>query len=328
MTQPSDSSSVPQAKVLPKRRLPWAWLLPIVGLGVIAYFAYWANTRTRENVEVRVADAMGIKAFQTPVLCQGVQVGRVTAIKLDPLAEGAIVQVRLAPSALSLAADGAEWWVVRPELGLTDVSGLEALLSGPSLVFRPGKGEHVDFFEALPAPPVDEGRRGGLPIQLTAADRMGINPGSPIRYRGVPVGRVINLRLQSDGKAVVFQVEIDRPYAHLVRDNSVFWNSGGIRGKLDLGLGGGEIDLPPLHNILDAGIALATPSQPGLILDHASVFPLLDSPPEDHHDWTPDLRTDAFGLPSAEAEAANDADAKANERDRPNLDLISPHHRR
>jgi len=291
---PPPASSLPAAVPVRRRRLPLAWLLPIVGLGIVAYFAYWAYTQNEPNVQLRLANASGIKAFQTPVVCRGVEVGTVTDVTLDATGRGATVSIRLDPSGLPLATPDSEWWVIRPEFSLTDIRGVESLLAGPSIEYRPGQEAPTrrKQFTGLSGPPPEAGMTGGLRIFLTADQRGSIEPGTPVRFRGVPIGRVISMRLPTHGQTVVFIAEIDQPFAHLVRDNSSFWNQKRAVAKITrvaLGLDGYQIDFPRLNSALMISIDVATPDGPGTPIKDDAVFAISQSPPNDHEQWAPDL---------------------------------------
>ena len=123
-----------------------------------------------------MADASGIKAFQTPVLCRGVEVGGVTAVRLHPGGRGASVQIRLEPSGLRLATKDSDWWVTRPELSLTAVRDVDALLSGPSIEFRPGAGPAAMHFTAMTGPPADAGMSTGCGWCCAAPAAARFNP--------------------------------------------------------------------------------------------------------------------------------------------------------
>lgn len=292
---PPPASSLPVAVPVRRRRLPFAWLLPLIGLAAVGYFAYGAYTQNQPNLTLKLSNAAGIKAFQTPVRCRGVEVGTVTHVELGPDGRGAKVSIRLDASGLHLATPDSEWWVIRPEFSLTDISGVESLLSGPSIEYRPGSEtpRRQKTFTALPGPPPDAGMTGGLCVFLTANTREAIEPGTPVRFRGVPIGRIISMRLPTHGQSVVFVVEIDLPFTHLVCEDSVFWYRkhahAHIKGS-PLGLDGYDVQLPRVNQALDVSIEVATPeSEHFTPIGPRSVFEMQFDPPEDYETWAPDL---------------------------------------
>ena len=100
-------------------------------------------------------DAAGLRIGQTPVNYRGVQVGEVIGIALSPDRRQAEVKVRLQRDAAPIATEGAQFWIVRPQLGLGNVTGLNTVLSGPEINVRPGNGEKaVSQFNGLDNAPV------------------------------------------------------------------------------------------------------------------------------------------------------------------------------
>ncbi|MEM8738144.1 MAG: MlaD family protein [Planctomycetota bacterium] len=329
-TETPPAPPTPHAVPVKRRRLPLGWLLPIVGLAVVAYFGYWAYEQNQPNATLTVQDAAGIKAFQTPVLCRGVEVGKVTAVLLQPEAREAEIRMRLNDSALRLATADSDWWIVRPSLGLTDVSEIESLLAGPSIEFRPGAEPPATRFHALAGPPADAWMRGGLEMMIQAKDRGAIEPGTLLRYRGIPIGRVVNLRLPTDGRVVVFTAEVDKPYAHLIRENTVFWHSrtfdATVR-RVTLGLDGYVFEVPRLNSAVDISIHVANPNDAGDLAAAGRVYTLDKSAPKGVEDWSPDLGS----APSGNLNLANTdpADPAGGAREQTNpigdfFDLINP----
>ena len=308
---PQAAPALPVATPVRRRRLSLGWLLPVVGVGVIAYFAWWAHAQNQPNLTLEVANASGVKAFQTPVLCRGVEVGSVTDVTLKDQGGGAIVRIRLSREALRLATADASWWIKRPELSLTSIRGLEALLAGPSIEFLPGSESPAQRFTALERPPAEAGMSGGLRLYLHALDRGPVNEGTPIHFRGIAIGRVVALGLPTAGRQVVFVCEIERGYAHLIRENTVFWHREHARAEITpqaLGLGGFRVELPRLNSALQVSLDAATPSDPGPLAEPGKVFDLQDAPPAEVSSWDPDLTplVDPFPTPTRQQQEMQD----------------------
>jgi len=100
---------------------------------------------------------------------------------------------------------------------------------------------------------------------------------------------VVGVELAADAKAVEISVRIEPVYAHLVRDNTRFWNVSGI--GLDLGIGGLKLRAGSLESVLAGGIAFATPLKPGVQVDAGARFELADVPEDAWLKWAPEMRT-------------------------------------
>jgi paraquat-inducible protein B len=128
---------------------------------------------------------------------------------------------------------------------------------------------------------------GGLGLVLEMGALGGVAVGNPVYYREVPVGSVVSHELSKDGSRVRVKVNIDRQYASLVRNNSVFWNASGI--SADLGLTGLHVHAESLKALLTGGVAFATPPKPGHTVSEGSVFRLHPEAKKDWLEWQTDF---------------------------------------
>ena len=160
-------------------------------------------------------------------------------------------------AAADLAREGSEFWIVRIQNGGLANFGaaVGTVFSGPYIQILPGRGAPKREFVGLDEPPVVP-ERGALHIVLRAGNIDSIGPGTPVVYRGVQVGAVQDIRV--DSAAVEIHVLIRPQFARLVRSNSRFWNVGGISARFGL-FKGLQIDVPELKTLVVGGIAFSTP---------------------------------------------------------------------
>jgi paraquat-inducible protein B len=130
-------------------------------------------------------------------------------------------------------------------------------------------------------------RYGGLTLYLEATALGSLSPGDRVFYREVPVGAVVSHELARDSRSIRVRINIQKRYATLVRDNSVFWNASGI--SAHLGLHGLEIQTESLEAVLAGGVAFATPDRPGHPVKAGSVFRLRPEYEEEWLAWSPVL---------------------------------------
>ena len=129
------------------------------------------------------------------------------------------------------------FWVVRPRLGLSGVSGLGTLLSGVYIgVDAPfevdKKAEQLEFVGLESPPEVTSGRTGKRYV-LTAPALGSLDLGSPLYYKGIQVGQVSSYELNEKGDGVRVQVFVDAPNDKFVTQGSRFWNVSGVNMSLD-----------------------------------------------------------------------------------------------
>lgn len=292
-------ASLPTAEIRPTRRISLAWVVPLLAVIFAGWLVYRAWTLRGVRIVVRLDDGHGLRAGDE-VRHLGTAVGTVREVRLAHGQPGVEVVANLQPAAGHLAARGSRFWVVRPELGLDRVTGLDTLVGPRYLAVRPGGGPPLREFEGLAAPPiVGEVQPGDLEIILESAERRGLRAGSPVLYRDVQIGTVLSVALSSDGGSVESRLHLDGRFADLIRPDTVFWPVGGI--EADLGLSGFSLELQSLQTLLVGGVALATPPGGGEAARTGHRFTLSDDAPDGWRRWQPMAVIGSAMLPAGAA---------------------------
>lgn len=230
-----------------------------------------------------------------PVRYRGIAVGEVTSVDLNTNAEVVIVGVRLVGAAKAFASAGAQFWIEKPRVDLTEIRGLDTLLGGRYVAIQPDSTSltpQTEFIGLAEPPPLPR-RNGSLEIELDAADRAGLVRGAPVTYRGLEVGRIANVGLSNDGATVRIQVVIEPEYAELVRENSKWWPISGV--QFDLGMKGVQLSIDSLASWIRGGIAFATPDQPGDRVVTGYRFTLAQEPNREWLSWQPRIAVGQSG---------------------------------
>jgi paraquat-inducible protein B len=274
---------LPQARIRRRRRLAYfAWIVPLVAAAVAGYLVYERYRVMGPVVTIAFRDGAGLRVGQTPVKFRGVQVG----VELSPDLQRVLVRARLRVSAAAIAREGATFWIVRPELGVTNISGLGTVLTGPEIQALPGTGEPRMEFSGLDRAPIGL-ETEGLRVVLRAERPRSLRRGSPVFYRGVQVGLVQEIELARNATSADLRILIWERYAGLVHPGAAFWNVSGasIRANLMKGI---EVDMDSLHALWAGGVEFATPggktrAKPG------TVFFLHDAPRGEWLSWAPQI---------------------------------------
>jgi paraquat-inducible protein B len=287
------------------RSLPLVWIVPLVAVAIGGWMVFHELGNRGPEITIEFADGSGVEADKTVLEHKGVAVGVVTTVALRPDLGGVTVRVRLEKSAAGIASEGAQFWIVHPEIGFSGVRGLETLLTGARINVRPGKGASAEHFIGLKRMPPPELAVQGRSFILQS-DRLGsLNTGSPVFYREVKVGTVETSWLADDASSVLVRIHLDAPYVDLVRTNTRFWNAGGFSFKV--GLLGAELKNTSLESLVSGGVAFATPDAPALAPPAAegAVFQLTPEPDKDWLKWAPKipLRSESAAEPARPNEA-------------------------
>jgi paraquat-inducible protein B len=308
-TEPSDV--VDDVRKLPKPRVkktrwpfPILWIIPILA-AVGAGFYYWSY-RAEEGPEITIAfhDAQGLRVEDTPVSYRGVNVGKITGLTLSEDLRDALVHVRLNRSAETFARGGSLFWVVRPEISSGSISGLGTVISGPYIEARPGGEKEMTNFLGLDKPPIALGR--GLDLILHAQSLEHLQPNSGVYYRGIQVGVVERLQLNSQATGIDVYLFIWSRYQNLVRTGSQFWSAPGaeVQGGIFSGV---NVKLESLGTLISGAIAFATPDPPGDPAKEGAEYTLNPEAKKEWMSWSPALQINP--APSGEDDADSDVEA-------------------
>ncbi|MCG6967351.1 MAG: MlaD family protein [Chromatiaceae bacterium] len=251
---------VPSAEVVTARRgLPLVWLVPLLALAVGAWLVYKTLTDVGPVVTLYFSEAEGIEPKKTRVKYRSVDVGLVIDVRFADDRNRVEVLVELEPGTETWLTENTRFWVVRPRLEITGVTGLGTLLTGTYIGMDPGEGGmRMSTFTALEEPPTLLSNAKGTLYQLRAPGLGSISIGSPVYFRQFDVGEVVQYRLAEDHSHAEIDIFIRAPHDQFVKRTSRFWNASGA--NLDVNAGGVEFEVQSLAALLAGGIAFETPN--------------------------------------------------------------------
>lgn len=229
----------------------------------------------------------------TPIKYEGVEVGKVTRLRLNAKEPGVIVKALITQGGYRLAQEDTQFWIVKAQLGLAKTQHLETLISGQYIQAKPatkkGKRQYV-FKGLLNAPMIKATSAPGLKITLTAPRLGSIKEGVKVFYRDIPVGSVTGFELAPTANKVHIYLNIENRYRHLVRQHTRFWNTSGIGFDFSL-FGGAKLKTDSLESIIEGGIAFATPNNHNMggLVRPFTKFRLHAEPLDEWLQWAPKI---------------------------------------
>jgi paraquat-inducible protein B len=296
----SPEATLPKATVKAAHSPWWIALLPAVALGISGLMVFSSLRESGLVISVHADQGHGIREGAS-LRYRGIQVGTVEKVLLEQNLAGVELIVRLDEDARDLAQEGSQFWIVYPRVGLDGIQGIETVIGARYLAVAPSTstepGDRRADFMARTLPPVENSlAEGGLDIVLDAPSKFGLEAGAPITYRGFWIGRVVSVDLASDATVVEVRCRISRDYKSLVRENSVFWEEGGI--EMDLSLAGGiTLDVGTLRSLLMGAVAMATPTYPGQLVSNGRRFALVAGAEDEWLEWRPAVPIGRGALP-------------------------------
>ena len=254
--EPRDPHELPTAKHGPSRgpRMSIVWIVPVLAALVGAILLIRSLIDRGPTITITFETAEGLEAGKTEVRYKNVVVGRVSSINLAKDHTHIIATVDVTRNAASVAVDDSRFWVERPRVDMSGVSGINTLLSGAYIGVDIGaSAAKRRAFVGLEHPPAFLRDQRGKFFSLVSTDAGSLAAGSPVYYRRVQVGAVSSTELAPDNKTIIILVFVHAPYDTLVTTNVRFWNASGV--DLTVGPDGLKLNTQSLATVIAGGIA-------------------------------------------------------------------------
>ena len=237
-----------------RKRISSVWIVPIVAIIVGAWLIFNTINAKGPVIQITFKSAEGVKAGKTVIKYKDIEVGKVTHVVFSKDLSSVIVTAEMKKSMNSYLSENTKFWIMKARVGINQVQGLDTLLSGVYIVMNPEKGsKHIKNFKGLNTIPVVSSDERGSRYHLKAKDIGSIDIGSPIYYKKLNAGRVINYQLSPDAKGIDMEIFIKAPFNKLITDHTRFWNASGVSASFSAD--GMEIHTESLTSILSGGLA-------------------------------------------------------------------------
>lgn len=257
---PAVPPELPDPDVEPPRRwLPsLVWIVPLLAALIGVALVVKSVLAQGPNITISFVSAEGLEPGKTQVKYKDVNIGSVKSIRLSKDLSHVLVQVELTKEAENFAVKDSRFWVVRPRVGTTGVSGLGTLLSGAYIGVDAGRSSESETnFVGLETPPPVTIDQKGHQYTLHGDSLGSIDIGSPIFYRRVQVGQVTGFSLDKGGTGVTVQVFVSAPYDQYVGTNTRWWHASGVDLRLDAS--GLKLNTQSLATVIVGGLAFQAP---------------------------------------------------------------------
>jgi paraquat-inducible protein B len=230
------------------------WILPIVALLLGVGLILKSYLDAGIMITLRAPTAEGIDVGKTKVLYKGITTGVVKDRTVSEDLQSVVLHIEMDKKTERFLNANARFWIVEPRISLSGISGLDTLIGGRYIGMDTiEEGLAKRHFVALDVPPPPSSDTPGLHIKLRLNRLASVDRGTIIYYKQIPVGEVTNYTLAEHDTEIHAWVLIKPEYAHLVKENSHFYNASGI--KIDASLSGIKIKTESLISLLASGIA-------------------------------------------------------------------------
>jgi len=232
------------------------WVIPLIAALVGGWLVFKSAITENVFIEVSFESASGLEAGKTIVKLRNVKVGEVREVQFSDDLSRVIVVIEFTGISRERITDTARFWVVKPRIGISGVSGLDTLLSGAYIEIDPGEaGLVTDKFTGFEEPQNYQLGNPGTTFLLRADNLGSLSRGSPIEFKGIDVGMVTRYVLVEDHSHVEIEIFVRAPHDEYVRENTRFWNTSGF--EIELGAKGLKLDTESLTSIITGGITFS-----------------------------------------------------------------------
>jgi len=253
---PPDLNNLPRA--VPSRSkwagLPLVWILPVVVVLAGGFVVIHEKLAQGITVQIRFHNADGLEANKTKIRYKDVDIGEVSDIRVADNRKEVIVTAEIQRNAKDYMVIDTRFWVVRPRISATGITGLGTLVSGEYISADVGQSKiKSSTFVGLENPPIITSDLPGREFILHAEDLGSLSVGSSVFYRHLSAGQVIGYTLDPGGSGVTIRVFVNAPFDSYVNGATRFWQASGV--DMSLSSDGVRLRTESLTSILEGGVA-------------------------------------------------------------------------
>ena len=249
-----------RAEVVPRQGISIIWFVPFIAL----IFGLWLTVKAVSEqgtfITIEFDNGSGIVPNKTEVRYKGLVTGLVTKVVPSDDLQRVIAEVEMSKSFTDYLTENTGFWLVSADISLQGVSGLDTLISGSYITIMPDTNKDADsqkHFVALTEAPTLDMSTPGLHLTLHTDVLGSISENSPISFKQIPIGHVTGYHYKESSKKIGINIYIKPEFTHLVKENSLFYNTSGVQVTASLS-GGVKINTDSLAAIMAGGISVDT----------------------------------------------------------------------
>ncbi|SFV62933.1 Paraquat-inducible protein B [hydrothermal vent metagenome] len=231
------------------------WIVPIIAVIIAAWLGFQYISELGPKIEIAFENNEGLRAGQSLVKFRNVPIGKVEKIVLNEDGNGVKVIARMDKEATKYLNDDARFWIVKPEVGLGGVSGLDTIFTGTYIEFNSKKSKMTKkSFVGLSQP--YRLSQSGEYFHLNASSSYGVEKGTPLFFKSMKVGYVEYVSISIDGKSVDVVIYVDKSFVNYIHKDTKFW----VQSSVSISYANGQLSLnmAPMSHIMRGGIEFSS----------------------------------------------------------------------
>lgn len=263
-----------------KKGLSPVWILPLLALIIGGWLIVKSVQDQGYDIVLRLNDAGGLTPGKTQVFYKGIPVGTVKNLAISADLQYVDAIIEMDKRSRGRVVEDTRFWVVRPEVSMNQITGLETIVSGSYIGVLPGTSETpATRFTALDKAPAVLENAPGLHLTLVTRDSSTHEPGAPVLFKKIQIGEIVSTRLEKD-TSISLHLLIYEQHAHMVSTSTLFWDASGL--ELTANLSDIQLKIGTVKSLFTGGIILETPPG-GDPVASGHTFPLYKDSQEAHH---------------------------------------------
>ncbi len=234
------------------------WIIPVIALLIGGWMIYRYYAKLGPEVVIYFKNSGGLEPKQSFVKFRDVKVGVVERIEILKQKEGVAVYARMNKDVTPFLNEKARFWIVKPEIAIGKVRGLDALVSGSyiQMASEVGGKKKVEF-QGLDEAPLDIILQEGRNFWLKSSSSYTLTPGLPVYFKDLEVGSIKKVELDKSGEFVNIYIFVKKPYDSYINSSTKFWNIRGV--DINLAANGINLNIGTLSQLLIGGVEFFTP---------------------------------------------------------------------
>ena len=232
------------------------WIVPFIALLIAAWLAYQYFSELGPEIRIIFSKNEGLQAGQSHIKYRNVPVGTVKKIELQEDGEGIVVVARMDKTIAPYLNASSKFWIVKPEVGIGGVSGLDTLISGTYINMYAEKAEEKQETFVGQDHAYRNDTTGAYFVLNTPRGDSSVKVGTPVYLKNIQVGQVEYVVLALDDASVDVIVYIENAYTPYLRVDSNFW----VRSTFSAGLNNGTLNfsVAPVTDLIQGAIEFSS----------------------------------------------------------------------
>ncbi len=231
------------------------WIVPIIAMVIASWLAFQYYSKLGPKIEITFQSNEGLKAGKSQVRFRDVPIGKIEKVMLAENGRGVKVIARIDKGVAGYLNDKAMFWIVKPEVGIGGVSGLDTILTG-TYIEMIGQKNKMNKKKFLGLNQRYRLLGDGDYYHLNASSSYNLSEGTPVFFKSMKAGYVEYVTIGLNGQSVDVIIYIEKTYIPYIQTDSKFW----VQSSVDINYLNGHLNfnVAPLSHIVRGGIEFSS----------------------------------------------------------------------